>query len=125
MLTKTNRYYTNVKALKYILLCDETNLDQVRKDIENEKEGAKNQPLITLEECPEETPFSVGGKCIACGGDNPYFDYCLKKCGRCAEGEDFNPETQTCTTEAGGFYTDLSSRFLIVSGNKTFDEVAN
>jgi hypothetical protein len=85
----------------------------------------RNQPLVILEKCPEETPFSLGGKCIACGGDNPYFDYCLKKCSRCAPGEDFNPETQTCTTDAGGFYTDLSNRFLVVGGNRTFDEVTN
>ena len=61
-LVKTNRYYTNSKGFKYILFCDDSNLDQVNKDIENEKNSAKDQPLVTLEECPEELPYTLGGK---------------------------------------------------------------
>ena len=66
----------------------------------------------------------MGNKCIACGGDNRYFDYCTKKCSRCAEGQDFNPESQTCVTDAGGFYTELSNRNLIVTGDRAFYDVA-
>lgn len=122
-LTKTTRYYTNLKGLKYIMACDDIKLQDIEKEIQNEREAAKDQPLLVLKECPEDRPFSTGSKCVACGGDTPYFDICKKQCVSCGEGEEWDSTTQTCNMIQGGFYTDFSDRNLIVTGDKDFNTV--
>lgn len=119
----STRKYLNIKSIKYILFCPGNTAETINADIEKEKQLATQNTSITVEECLEDTPFSLGDRCIACGGATPYFNYCLKKCVGCAENEEFDQETQTCQAVAGGYYTDFSNRYLVVGAGSNFNEI--
>lgn len=84
----TSQYQTNIKAKNWIY--DGLSASELRLRYFSWS-ASRN-----VTNCPIETPFASGGKCINCEGDSPIWSMRLERCLGCPAGSVFNESSKSC-----------------------------
>ncbi len=94
---KDSEYQTDIQEYKERLIYHKVPesewMDQYN---ENKKEHED------IEDCPEETPFYDGNKCITCDPESskPYFDLLFLQCAKCESGFKYDEKTHECISDS-------------------------